>query len=519
MPPGPARPERDRPARPRSGPRRARAPRFAVEALEPRRLLSGPGEPVGGPAPGRLGLMTALAAEVEAIRAVEGLPPQAWPADARPPGKLIAGLPAIGEAEAPATGEARSPAPPPTLPGSLAKAARTWVINNAGFEPGAPAPSDAAEWGGAEPSWLHSSLDKAALMSVGPGGPGVVRGTVRPGEGTDFFRFEGTANGYRVAINAADPDNPMADWIVLYDDSGRKLGDWAIPRLPGTMVLELQGTAEGAGQGFYLGVGPAGWDPSYEGEGESYEVRVEPMPSATGTGGVPTAPKPGPNEHPATPPARPSPGGTPAAMASPDRTVGAAGGPLGGELPSVAFEVVTAAAEAGQGGPEGLPVLEAAPFGGVLEAAEAPAVGRADDGVRFDLALAGLFAAPLEGPAAEPGAAEPPGWPLVAPAPGEPGLPLLAAAYPRSEGVEAAPGCEETVVPVERGDGPTPGDRPLRSELVGVRRAVLPAAFGLIATLAVTYHLADPAPPGPRRRGRARLWRRWRIRLRRRRGG
>jgi hypothetical protein len=147
-----------------------------------------------------------------------------------------------------------------------------------------------------------------------------------------------------------------------------------------------------------------------------------------------------------------------------------------------------------------LPILAAAPFGGVL-GGDAVLVAPAPEGSAFDLALAGLLGNPPEAdqPPIEDDAAD------LIPISDEDALPLLAASRARVDSARAepdlAPAPIETSFLVEVSEAPA-ARRGGLLRMAAVRRAIVPVGLGLLATLATTFRLTDPI--GPDRGARSR---------------
>jgi hypothetical protein len=452
---------------------RSRRARIGLEALEPRTLLSG-----GGPA------------DWTGSEALGQLLPQT------PEAAAEIGSGRIGQALVIATPTARTQGSlEPPSSGEAARAAYTWIIDQVDFHDAKP---DLASLAGSsliladEGGSAHATLGEALPMDATR--PVLVHGVVGAGEGADFYRISTGRPQLRISFHPSDPGSPMADRIALYDETGRMVADWALPPTAEAMSVELSGTDNQPGHELYVGISPAG-EGGNSGVGESYVLLVEPIdrdgssPPDRPDLVSPRTPAPTEKHEEAIPP--PSAGSQQpterAASPVPDSPLTSAAGTAG----------------IGQGGVGPLPVLSAAPFGGILDGD--PLMGSSDAvDPALDLALTGLLD---DAPAGDSSRGDGLNGPLISVTVGS-DLPLVAAA--RAHSVDAEPRTpgdgELLVVPRPAPSAELPGAAPeRRSRPALVRRTILPLGLGLLATLATTFRLADPivrdraAPAQPRR--------------------
>jgi hypothetical protein len=422
-----------------------------LESLEPRTLLSGDIPAKSPPPPILLGRPVELT--------------------------NILGDGQIGQALVTATPAARILAPPPpTKP--AARAGFTWIVNQVDYGLLTPPAIDGELPPALEAAWPHDTFGEAQPIVATR--PVVIGGAIQPGEAADFYRIPLDEPHLRIGFQPGDPASVMADRFVLYDESGRIVGEWTMPPNGDGMTVELIGTDDRPGHEVYIEIGPGGTGESSQ-TGESYVLLVEPAsPGSSGTpdGLEPAQPPQGGDDTLTgqTPPAAPEPAGE---------------APASESTALAAPELV----EIGQGGAGPLPLLAAAPFGGVLAGEPVLDAAGAETPV-FDLALAGLLADPAEGPRTQ---TDEPGGPLRA-ASAEDALPLLAAALARPGPDRSAPAgtpapTEGTLLVGDQVAVTAPRDAardaPRRTALV--RRTILPVGLGVLATLATTFHLAAPA--------------------------
>lgn len=359
-------------------------------------------------------------------------------------------------------------------------AAFGWLVNYVGYDKNTNSPAvvmTPSTTLSTEMAAPHPEPEQAQPL-IGSG-TWLLDGVMGPGDRSDFYRVESDSGGVRIGLKTTDPDSPMADRLVIVDESGRLVGDWTLPGDSDEMTVELTGTEDELGHELFIGIGP-GQGAGHNSLAERYLLRVEPL-NRSGAGGS------GSSATATDLLADFAQGGT----INPPGTTAPVTTPTGALLEvSVAGSFVAAGRGSftqGLNGP--LPMLSATPFGGALML-QGPVESSPADGVLLDLALAGVFLDPQVAPS--PDGTDPVG-PIVDHREDQ-ALPVLVAAHARLE--TAGPAVPTDLLAVAdpgsaahctSADGSEP--TPRRG---GGRHALLPLGLGLLATLATTMTLEDP---------------------------